>query len=553
MRGLKCKLQRSTCLMLCAGSLLSFNAAAQISVKQTPPMPANKAVVQTAQTPTVQPEAEINFDIQRYAISGVTLFKLEEIARELAPFIGKNKNFGDVQQAVDVVQNAYVVRGYSAVRVLLPEQTLASGVIQIAVTESRIGKVTVEGNKHFSDQNIRASLPALQPGSSPNTRIIAEQLRLANENPSRKTSVVLRATAQEDAVDLLANVSDEKFWEARVLLDNTGTAATGENRVGLGFMHANVLNRDHVFQLAYMTSPSKMADVTAIGAGYKIPLYAWGDSVEVIAGYADVNSGMVQDLFNISGTVLGLGARYNQNLSKWGEHYEHRFTYAVDYRAYDNNLTLEGDPVSLVPDVTAHPLSVSYSGRWQNKIGFQLSAAKNIPGGTEGDDAAFAASRAGAKADYQIFRYGLNIVQAFGDWQALLAFNGQATSDALIAGEQFGLGGADSVRGFLEREIGDDKGYFAKVEIYSPNMAEMLKLPTVRFRALAFFDMGAVQRNKALPDEPTDEKIASLGLGLRAELGKGAGLKLDVAQVQDAGGAQVKGDVRVHFALNYVF
>jgi len=274
-----------------------------------------------------------------------------------------------------------------------------------------------------------------------------------------------------------------------------------------------------------------------------------------MAGYADVNSGMVQDLFNISGSGTVLSARYNQNLSKWGEHYEHRFTYAMDYRAYDNNVTLEDDPVSVVPDVTVHPVSIAYSGRLHNDIDFQISAAKNIPGGTKGDDAAFAATRAGAKSDYQIFRYRVVVAtQSFiKDSLAMLVLNGQVTSDALIPGEQFGLGGADSVRGFLEREIGDDAGYFAKAEIYTPNMAEILNLPTARFRALAFFDMGAVQRNKALPDEPTNEKISSAGLGLRVGLGKAAGLKVDYAQVQDGGGSQVKGDSRVHFALNYAF
>jgi len=51
----------------------------------------------------------------------------------------------------------------------------------------------------------------------------------------------------------------------------------------------------------------------------------------------------------------------------------------------------------------------------------------------------------------------------------------------LISGEQFGLGGADSVRGFEEREISGDDGIQLNLETHSPSFGPGL-------RPLAFAD-----------------------------------------------------------------
>ena len=76
--------------------------------------------------------------------------------------------------------------------------------------------------------------------------------------------------------------------------------------------------------------------------------------------------------------------------------------------------------------------------------------------GNDGADSDFKRSRAEATADYRIWRVGANFTRAFAqDWQFRTVLTGQFSEDALVAGEQFGYGGPDSVRGFkwiLERK-----------------------------------------------------------------------------------------------------
>jgi hemolysin activation/secretion protein len=136
------------------------------------------------------------------------------------------------------------------------------------------------------------------------------------------------------------------------------------------------------------------------------------------------------------------------------------------------------------------------------------------------------------------------------DWQMRLALNGQYTPDALIPGEQFGIGGASSVRGFAEREVSNDNGYAANAEAYTPNLCASVQRMQAMCRALVFVDAGHVSRNKALLGEQTRASIASTGVGLRIVLDKYMAMQFDYGRVIDGGGVREAGTSRAHFSMN---
>ncbi|MBI4195303.1 MAG: ShlB/FhaC/HecB family hemolysin secretion/activation protein [Betaproteobacteria bacterium] len=495
------------------------------------------------------------FDIQRFEISGNTLLPQEEAERIVAPFIGKRKDFGDIQRALEALEEAYRDRGYGVVRVFLPEQDITKGVVQFRVRQPRIAKVTVEGNTRFDDDNIRRSVPAVREGETPNAQDIARNLQMLGEHPAKQTTVVLRSARTESEIDVNVKVTDQKPWRVILSLDDTGTGDTGYLRSGVAFQHSNLFDRDHTLTAQYLTSPTHPSKVSIYGVGYRAPYYRLNSSFDLIAGYSDVNSGTVQNLFNVSGSGTIFGARWNYYLPKWGE-VEQKLIGGADYRAFKNEVLLAGQ--GLVPDITIHPVSLAYSGVLRMaaaEFNFYGGASTNIPGGNDGKDADFAASRTGATANYTIFRYGASYVQAFeGEWQARAAFNGQYTTDALVPGEQFGVGGPDSVRGYLLREVTNDRGYATQLEIYTPNLAPAAGLQdSYRARLLAFYDFGGVKRNNALPGEQEGKFIASTGVGVRIGYGKSVSLRMDVAQILKAAGTRQTDDQRVSASLAIVF
>jgi len=520
------------------------------------------------------------FEIKRFIFQGAALVSAEQLDAATHAFTGSGRTFADVQRALEAVERAYADAGFSAVQVVLPEQELERGEVRFQIIEAKVGRVLVEGNKNFTEANVRASVPALSPGRSPNINEIARNLRVANESPSKQTTVLLRSGQEEATVDAVLRVVDEKPVKYSATVDNTGNAQTGVLRVGLGFQHGNSNGGDEVITMQYVYAPYSdhlneggepdhlsllpNKNVTILGFGYRIPLYELGDSLDFSAGYSNVNSGTVQGLFNITGAGTIFGARYTHNMDRIGD-YEHRFAFTADWRSYDNkDITAVGDPThtQLIPDVTVHPLTVLYSGiyrRQDNETGFQLGLSRNWSGGNDGKDPSFCASRSNgvgqcAGANYTIWRWAFNHNRALpGDWQARLGMNGQYTDDMLVSGEQFGLGGAESVRGFLEREITNDWGYRGTGEIYTPDFGSKTGIGGARSRALAFVDWGGVYRNNPGPGEIIKQHIASAGAGFRFSRGTSLAFRADWAVVWNQGGNQGSGDQRIHFSVSYVF
>ena len=558
--------------------LLSFPAV-QFAYAQAQPAtaPAVAPAAASSAAPAAPPP-EPRFSIGKFTTHGVTLLSADGLQLILAPYLGAAKDFGDVQKALEALEKAYTAQGYSAVQVVLPEQDISDGEVEFNVIEARIGKIVVEGNKYFDQTNIRASVPAVQPGQPPNIFFISDNLRVANENPAKQTTVMLRSGTEEGQVDAVVRVADERPNKVSVTLDNTGTQQTGILRVGFGYQHSNMWNRDHVLNAQYVTAPNDedktnrlglypSRHVLIFGAQYRIPLYEQGDTVDISAGYSNVNSGLVANLFSISGSGTVFGTRYNQNLPRFGD-LEHKLSYGFDWRAYQSVVRqLDVAGAGLVPDVTVHPISLNYAGTYrksESDSSFNLSVHQNLPGGNDAGTGAFQGdtntvparppARAGANPRYFMTRWGFNHNRALPrDWQFRVGMNGQLTRDMLISGEQFGIGGGDSVRGFLEREIINDNGYRGTIELYSPDFGDAVPIDKSRVRALAFYDWGAVRRIRPAALEPHGQHVGSAGVGVRYSRGTNVSIRVDIAKVIDAGGLQTKGDVRLHGGIVYIY
>lgn len=489
------------------------------------------------------------FAISRYQVEGNTLLSTQQVDAALAPFTGKGKTFATVQQALQALNKAYAEAGYSAVQVRIPEQELKDGIVRFTVTEPRLGQVIVEGNKYFSAANIVRSLPALEPGQPPKVDDIARNLRTANESVAKQTRVVLRAGDKAGTVDAVAKVSDSRPLRFSVSLDSTGTPSTGILRAGVAAQHSNLFDRDHALSAQYLTSTENPRDVNIVGVGYRVPLYRFGDTLEFGYVYSNVNSGSVSTSagnFGISGSGNFYSLRYNWNLPRRLD-LDQRISLGVDWRAFRNDVSFNGVP-GQVPDITLHPISARYSVKWagaKTDLSGFLSAFHNIPGGNDGNADAFTRSRAGASSTYTLYRYGIAFTQALPwDLQIRLAANGQYTNEPLVSGEQYGIGGMDSVRGFTEREIVNDRGNRVALELYSPDFGSKL-MTGASARALAFVDAAQVTRVQPAAGESPGESISSAGVGLRANYQQTFSLRLDYGVVMQPGGLQGRGDQRL--------
>lgn len=512
------------------------------------------AVAEDAALPVAEQSevVELRFDISGYTLEGATLLTQAEVDAAVAPFIGKNKDFSDVQRALEAIEKAYSTRGFSAVRVLLPEQELEKGAIRFQVIESRFGKVTVKDNRFVSEANALNALPSVHSGGVPKSKQIARELKLANENPARQLNVVLKSGEEEGEVDARIIVTDSEPSAWGLTLDNSGSPETGRTRLGVSWRHANLFDADHVASLQFQTSPEHVNRVTVLGGGYKIPLYQLGDSLEFFGGYSNVNS-VVGGLDNFQGGGLIFSARYNHPLEKVGV-FDPRLSFGLDWRNF-RRIEQTTPPVTvLYNEITVMPLNVAYSaqGRFaRSDLGFNASLSANLPGMNNGTAVDFAAydlvSFTRPDANYRVARYSVGYsALVANDWQFRTTLNGQWSRDVLVQGEQMRLGGADAVRGFSEGSVGGEKGARWNLEGYTPDIGggDMMA------RALVFFDAGETQSAGGVKSS-----ISSAGFGLRASFAEQFSLRLDAARIinADTDPLQRVGDWRAHIGLSASF
>jgi len=503
----------------------------------------------------------LHFRIVRYRISGNTLIDGATLQTIVQPYTGEDRDFDTIQSAVDTIYAAYNNAGYQTVRVIIPEQALEDGIVKLRVIESKLRNIGVQGNRYHGNDNVLNTLSNIKLGQIPNSKDVEENLRLANENYSKQTQVTFRATDKEGEAEGIARVMDKEPGRAAMLLDNTGTKPTGQYRLGLLYQNANVLNRDHQFSLMYQTSPNHLSKVRIASSQYRIPLYDWGAIMELGAGYSNVNSGLIATAagnYTVAGSGRSYSGRFIKLLPRIGK-FDQRANLGMEERVFNNNVNFAGTTTSLVPNIVLHPWSLGYDGTVRDtgtewSLGF--SREMNRPSGKDSDAAAFAlpGQRFGANPKYILWRYNLAYSTAFSDnWLMRFQFNGQQTRDALVSGAQFGVGGMESVRGFNERELADDQGKRATLEIQTPNLSLLDGSIWSGTKALWFYDAANLKHNKALLGEALSHNIASTGLGLRTALGKQGMARLDFADVLRGDGVRKKGSKMIHAGMSYLF
>ncbi len=527
-------------------------------------------------TPAAFPQDE-RFNIVRFQVEGNTLLPEPEVQALLAPLSGPGRVYGDIQKALEALEQAYRKLGYSTVQVYVPEQELTSGVVRLVVTEGVVGKVIVSGNKRFDTANVLAGLPSLQAGRVPNLRELSQNIQLSNENPAKQIEVVLGVGEEEGKVDAKVTVTEEDPHRVFVTADNTGTVATGRLRTGIAYQNANMFNRDQTLTLAYTTSPDspKGVKVDIFSVGYRIPLYGIGDSIDIIYGNSSVNTPSSSPTLGGALGIVGkgdvFGLRLNHYFARQGE-YSSKLIFGLDYKYINSRCNSAGVPAGIDPPTppiascvpyTSRPLSVTYTGQ---KVGageaLEYSAGlahnwalgsqyTNVNGSTDRYSYLTSGNRQ-TRDGFAIARMGGSYVKAFGeDWQMRIAVSTQFAGNPMVSAEQFGLAGSTAVRGFSERAVAADSGFLAITEIYAPELAKEFGIEG-SFRALAFYDFGrGYNHNTAGSTIPAKVGIGSVGVGVRYAASRNFTVRADFVVVADAGplGTQARGDRRAHAAM----
>lgn len=500
---------------------------------------------------------QIHFVVEGFVVSGDNPLSDSKTRSVLNKFTGDHYGLEGLQTAAEELEAALRDEGYAFYRVNLIPQELKDGTIEFKVTEFKIQNIFVEGNEHYSTSNIINSAPTLEKGQTPNTSVLSRAINMANSQPSKNIKLQFAESGSGGAIDAKLIVEDSEPDFFFIGLNNTGSDETGEFRLTGGYQFNNLFDADHGMSFSYTMSPDETDAVGQYGFTYNIPFYESGGRFNFVISHSDVDSGVVEQQFEISGKGTVVSLRYNQTFLQQGA-YKQELEFGLDRKRFEDDILFLG-AIPLGGDIVSRPVSVTYKGSYlstTSNLDFSVGAFSNISGGTNNEDVDYALSRSGpnevASEGWSLFKYSFNYLRFLTqNWLFRFGLQGQETSDLLISGEQFGVGGMNSVRGFDERDVLGDTGYQINLELWFPPFSEY------KIRPLVFYDSGHTETLDPFPTTSggleAEQDPASYGGGLRYSWRESLNATLDVGYVSKAAGTAKKGDARAHLNVFYKF
>jgi hemolysin activation/secretion protein len=498
------------------------------------------------------------FPIERFEVTGNTLLTPSQVEKELEAFRGSDKSLADVEAARDALQKRYEADGFLTVAVAIPQQTVESGVVRLEVLEARLGRIEIQnaGIDWLGENRVRARIRHTVPGAVLRQSDLQDDMKRANRSPDARIRPQLAAGEQPGLVDVALIVDDTIPLHGSLAYSNAHTAGSPETRMDAALSYSNLWGIGHEAGIFYQFVPTvaEFSDVQIFAGTYRAPM-PWDEEQQLFAYYAKsdtTNAAATGGSLSILGKGNNSGLRYLLPLplpkADAFSIYSHELTFGADYKNIENAVT--ATDASIVTPIKYLPFSLTWSGTRVGeqaisnaKVGVNFNFAGMVSGGTTED---FQINRGGidpgspVTGTYQIITLGLQhtmrlpgLLQTLAaghfldlpqpdkgfleDWTFDLRSSGQIATQPLIATEQFGAGGVDTVRGYLDRERFGDNAYDIQMELRTPSYAGFLggRLRE-RVQMLAFWDTAELW-TLADPTAPLGQsRLAGAGVGMRA-------------------------------------
>ncbi|HEX9045440.1 MAG TPA: POTRA domain-containing protein [Verrucomicrobiae bacterium] len=247
-------------------------------------IPAHGQTPDTNSTPTTAATKGLN--IIGYHVEGNTVLSPADFGM-LSNYTGTNVDFPRLREGLVQLQMRYHDLGYPTIGVTLPPQKLTNGVVKVKVTEGRLSKITLNGNTHFSDANIRRALPSLTTNILINNKWFQPELDQANANRDRQIYPVIGAGPDPGTTELTLNVKDRLPLHGRVEVNDKSSPGTPLLRIDAAAQYANLWQLEHQIGFDYNFSPQQFKPansvnfydlplITSYSAFYRLPLNFFG-------------------------------------------------------------------------------------------------------------------------------------------------------------------------------------------------------------------------------------------------------------------------------------
>ncbi|EKQ69113.1 hemolysin activation/secretion protein [Leptolyngbyaceae cyanobacterium JSC-12] len=492
--------------------------------------PPEQLLPSTPGTPPDQPptDAPQTILIKGFIVTGSTVFSPQQLNDAIAAAIGsippegKSISLNELFQARSAVTDLYVSKGYITSGAFIPPQKLQEGVVEIRVIEGSLEDIRVSGTQKLKPGYVSSRIGIATQAPLNRDRLL-EALQLLQLNPLiANISAELSAGSRPGTSLLEVKVTEADSASVTFTVDNQRVPSVGTVRGQVLGLEQNLLGYGDAMSLAF----TKTQGSNALDFTYTIPVSPRNTTIGFNAGFSA--SDVVEAPFDIldihsESNYFELTGRHpliqtpTQELAV-GLTFGRRSTQTDllgDIPFPSPGADVEGRTTASVlrffQEYTKRSSQSVFAARSQFNFGVDVLNATN---NEEPPD-----------TNFFTWRLQTQWVRLLApDTLLLLRGDLQLADRTLLPIEQFGLGGAVSVRGYRQDFLLTDNGLFGSAEVRIP----ILRFPRQQalLQVTPFFDFGRGWNLGQSPD-PDPGFLASLGFGLRLQISNNFTARMD--------------------------
>ena len=419
--------------------------------------------------------SDVRVHVDRFEFVGNAAISTATLRQALAASVGKDLNFGELTQVVEAVEAVYKNAGFFLAQAYLPPQKIREGVVEISISEGRLGEARLEGESRVASSVVFGYLDQLPKDTPLTLPLLERQILLINELAGGQASLDLQAGEAAGTSDVVLVQKVEDATTTRLEANNYGLPSTGENRIGATVNLNGVFNRGERITLNAMGSDN--AGLASYSARGELPVGANGTRVFASLSRAQYSLGAAFASLKASGTAdsVHAGASFpvirsrSQNLKVQLDADASKLR--DEFQASNTVLEKEGQGATLL--LSYDWLDEAYGGG-SNKVDLSLRGG-NMNLGTAAAAQDAPPTGLGTAGSYSKVNLTLQRQQTINNqWSASALLMGQVAGKNLDSSEKHSLGGPTSLPGYAGGEANADSGYQAKLTVrwqWSPQLS----------------------------------------------------------------------------------
>lgn len=452
------------------------------------------------------------FFLKEVKISGSTVYSHEELKEITQAYEGRVIYNSELQDIRIALTQKYIKDGYINSGAVIPDHKVIDGVVKINIIEGTLTEFEVVGTENLSDEFIieRLKIGAVAPL---NINALQEQIQVTLQSPVIESiKSALRPGDSLGEASLTALVKEGPRATIGAVIDNRISPTLGEARLHVPIQLNNPLGIGDVLTLGL-----GIADGLTDGSmNWSFPLNPQNTTFSFSSNFSKSN--IVYGDFtplDIKNTADTVGIKLTHPFYRTTDT-NFSMSLGLDFRKSASFLL--GSPFAFTPGIPAdgkvNVTVVRFSQDWSKRGKTEVIAVRSLF--SVGIDANSATINSGdiPSGEFVSWLGQFQWAKLLGDdlGQIIFRSNVQLTQDPLFAMEQFSVGGALSVRGYLENQLVRDTGYNVSLEHRYPLIKAGNGKSILTFAP--FIDLGG-SKNTKLSNGNDPTFISSAGLGLR--------------------------------------